>query len=84
MTASKTFRLDELPPTISVEEAAALLGISRGLAYRAAASGALPALRLGKRLRVSTTALRRVLADGYTGASGLRSREPEEPDQWTR
>jgi len=35
--------------TYTVEEAASLLGISRGLAYEMVRQGALPALRLGQR-----------------------------------
>lgn len=40
------------PLTISVEDAARLLGISRGLAYEAARRGELPVIRLGRRLLV--------------------------------
>ena len=57
-----TNSLDDLPLTISVEEAADLLGISRRSAYRAAASGELPAVRLGRRLRVPSAALRQLLS----------------------
>ena len=49
--------LQELPPTISVEEAGELLGISRRSAYRAAARGQLPTLRIGRRLLVPTQRL---------------------------
>ncbi len=46
-----------------VEEAARLLGISRGSAYALAARGELPgALRLGGRIVVSRAALERALA----------------------
>lgn len=38
--------------TITVEEAARLLGVSRGLAYQAARDGQLPTIRLGRRLLV--------------------------------
>ena len=58
-------RLDDLPLTISVEEAAAILGISRRSAYRAAASGELPAVRLGRRLRVPSAALRQLLSPPF-------------------
>jgi excisionase family DNA binding protein len=40
------------PLTISVEDAARLLGISRGLAYEAARRGELPVIRVGRRLLV--------------------------------
>ncbi len=46
-----------LPPTIKVEEAARLLGLSRTAAYRAAASGDIPTIRLNGRLYVPTAKL---------------------------
>jgi excisionase family DNA binding protein len=46
-----------LRPLISVEEAAALLGIGRSAGYRAAASGDLPTLRWGRRVYVPTARL---------------------------
>ncbi len=49
--------LDQLPATMSVEDAGELLGISRRSAYRAAARGELPTLRLGRRLVVPTPKL---------------------------
>lgn len=49
--------LDQLPATMTVQEAGELLGISRRSAYRAAARGELPTLRLGRRLVVPTTKL---------------------------
>ncbi|MDQ3973805.1 MAG: helix-turn-helix domain-containing protein [Actinomycetota bacterium] len=48
---------DDLPHTLAVEQAGELLGISRRSAYRAAASGELPTLRLGRRLLVPTARL---------------------------
>lgn len=48
-------QVTEYPVTITVEEAAALVGMSRSAAYRAAARGQLPTVRLGRRLRVPTT-----------------------------
>ncbi|MQB01958.1 MAG: helix-turn-helix domain-containing protein [Actinobacteria bacterium] len=50
-----------LPLTITVEQAAKLLGISRYAAYQAASTGELPTLRLGRRLLVPTTPLLRML-----------------------
>jgi len=47
----------ELPPTISVEHAAKLLGVSRSAAYRAVAAGQLPNLRLGRRIYIPTARL---------------------------
>lgn len=53
----------QLPPTIKVEEAGRILGISRTAAYRAAASGDLPTIRLNGRLYVPTARLLNLL--GY-------------------
>ncbi len=47
----------EHPSTMTVEQAGALLGISRRSAYRAAAAGHIPTSRLGRRILVPTTAL---------------------------
>ena len=52
--------------TLSVEEAAHLLGISRGLAYELVRSGQLPVVRLGRRLLVPKVALERMLAQTKT------------------
>ena len=56
---NETGKVDRL--TFTVEEAAQLLGISRGLAYEMARSGKLPVVRLGRRLLVSRGALERML-----------------------
>lgn len=63
--------LRELPPTITVEQAGNLLGISRRSAYRAAAAGQIPTLRLGRRLVVPTARLRRLLEGGLTTAPAM-------------
>lgn len=56
--------------TLTVEEAAKLLGVSRGSAYEAARSGALPVLRLGRRLLVPREALERLLAQAGSDPKG--------------
>lgn len=53
---------DSLCLTISVEEAARVLGISRGAAYTHARDGSLPTIRLGKRLLVPKAALEKLLS----------------------
>ena len=51
------------PPLVTtVDEAARLLGISRNLAYEGVRSGAIPSLRIGRRLLVPRAALERLLA----------------------
>jgi excisionase family DNA binding protein len=47
--------------TLTVEEAAQILGIGRTLAFEMARRGDLPALRLGRRLVVPRAALERML-----------------------
>lgn len=47
--------------TVSIPEAARLLGISRNLAYLAAARGEIPTLKVGRRVLVPTAALDQVL-----------------------
>ena len=53
-----------MPPTrltVTVEEAAAALGISRGLAYQLVHRGEIPSVRLGRRIVVPRRALEAVL-----------------------
>ena len=61
MVAELMLEVAELPPTISVEHAAKLLGVSRSAAYRAAASGQLPTITFGRRLLVPTPRLLEML-----------------------
>ncbi len=49
------------PRTITVEEAARLLGIRRSAAYRCVQRGEIPVLRLGRKFRVPVDALERML-----------------------
>lgn len=46
---------------MTVEEAARLLGVSRGAADEAARAGTIPTLRIGRRVLVLTTPLRALL-----------------------
>ena len=61
MAAKIALELTELPPTLSIERAAKLLGLSRSSAYRAAANGHLPTLAFGRRLFVPTIRLLEML-----------------------
>lgn len=54
------------PLTVTVEEAARILGISRGLAYELARRHELPVIRLGRRLVVPTARLRQMVAGAET------------------
>lgn len=54
--------------TLSVEEAAAALGISRALAYELVRRGELPRLRLGRRIVVPRRALEDLVASAARAA----------------
>ncbi|RTL63699.1 MAG: DNA-binding protein [Hyphomicrobiales bacterium] len=56
--------------TMTVPEAAEVLGIGRAAAYEAARSGQLPIIRVGKRVLVPVAALERMLS-----AAGTRQTE---------
>ena len=49
--------------TLSVEEAAKVLGIGRNLCYDRVKTGEIPAIKIGKRLLVPRRALEKLLAD---------------------
>jgi len=57
--------------TVTVEEAAEMLGISRSSAYECVHRGELRALRLGRRLVVPRTALEELLGGAPASASLL-------------
>jgi excisionase family DNA binding protein len=50
--------------TLSVPEAAAALGVGRNAAYAAVKRGQIPAIRIGRLLRVPVIALERMLKQG--------------------
>jgi excisionase family DNA binding protein len=54
--------MNERKTVLTVTEAAALLGISRALAYQLVARGQIPALHLGRRIVVPRQALDDLLA----------------------
>ncbi len=49
--------------TITVPEAARMLGISRGLAYEMAREGTIPTLRFGRRMVIPLVAIERLLQE---------------------
>jgi excisionase family DNA binding protein len=66
--------------TVTVEEAATILGVGRNKAYEAARSGEIPIIRIGKRLLVPLAALQRLLAV----AQPLGSNDPSQPEKASR
>ena len=59
--------------TLTVEEAAAVLGIGRTLAFELARTGQIPTIRLGRRILVPRAALDRMLAAGLDEPTGNTS-----------
>jgi excisionase family DNA binding protein len=59
--------------TLTVEEAGRLLGVGRQAAYEGVRTGAIPALRIGRRLVVPRPALDRLLTSGQSSTSEGRS-----------
>lgn len=57
MTTTVTPALTDMPATMTIAEAARLLGISRSAAYRAVARGEIATIRIGRRLLVPTAKL---------------------------
>lgn len=57
--------------TLTVNEAAVYLGISRNTAYQAVREGTIPAIRLGRRIVIPVHALEALLA-GHVPASTPR------------
>ena len=66
-----TTRPAQQPLTMTVEEAAAALGIGRTSAYQAIARGELPCLRIGRRVVVPRPAIERLL-QGTTNEAATR------------
>jgi excisionase family DNA binding protein len=60
--------LEQERMTLSIEEAAAILGISRALAYELVRRGDLPQLRLGRRIVVPRKALMEFIDAGAPSA----------------
>ena len=58
--------------TLTVEEAARVLGIGRNSAYEAVRRGDLPVIRIGRRYVVPRAALERLLGDGQDSGGSYR------------
>jgi hypothetical protein len=66
MSSTVTLPDPRTEPTVPVERAGAVLGISRGSAYAAVRRGEIPSIRLGHRVVVPTAALLSML--GHDGS----------------
>ena len=70
--------------TLTVDEAAELLGLSRGGAYAACAAGEIPTVRLGRRILVPRARLLALLGETSNSdeaEGGERIRRPAAPPQ---
>ena len=67
--------------TVTVEEAATILGVGRHKAYEAARSGEIPTIRIGKRILVPVASLERLLA---VGAQPLGANDLSQPEKASR
>lgn len=70
--------MNNLPATVSVTEAAEILGVGRDAAYKGVQEGQIPSLRLGRQIRIPTSKLRDLLglrdtSDGPVGAKDAPS-----------
>jgi excisionase family DNA binding protein len=65
--------------TVTVSEAAEMLGISRALAYEAVRRGDIPHIRIGRRVVVPTVALTRLLASAIGGDVDPEIRDESQP-----
>ena len=55
--------------TLTVEEAARQLGLSRGAAYQAVQRGEIPSLKFGKRIVIPVSALNRMLSEARANST---------------
>jgi len=53
----------QAPRTLSVDQVAKLLGISRGLAFQGVRDGSIPAIRIGRRILVPRARLMALLGE---------------------
>ena len=66
---------DDLPPILTVEQTAKVLGISRGLAFTAVRAGDIPSIRIGRRILVLRDRLRQML--GVDPAEAAAANQPD-------
>ncbi|MDP4014943.1 MAG: helix-turn-helix domain-containing protein [Candidatus Nanopelagicales bacterium] len=62
-TETDTIPDPKIRATITVDDAAKILRVSRSSAYAAVNCGQIPSIRVGRRLLIPTSALARLLAD---------------------
>lgn len=68
LSREEDIKMDEKSLTVTVEEAARLLGIGRALAYSMAREGKLPTIKFGRRLVVPRRALEAMIEESSKAA----------------
>jgi excisionase family DNA binding protein len=68
---------DDLPPILTVDQTAQVLGISRGLAFTAVRAGDIPSIRIGRRILVLRDRLRQML--GVDPAEAAAANQADSP-----
>jgi excisionase family DNA binding protein len=71
--------MEQLPLMLTVEEAAEVLRIGRNGAYAAVADGAIPAVRIGRSIRIPRQALAVLLGLVPDPAQSIGTRNPPQP-----
>ena len=64
MQGIKKGRMEDKRKTLTITEAAKILGIGRNQAYEAARRGEIPTIKIGRRILVPLAALERKLQEG--------------------
>jgi excisionase family DNA binding protein len=62
--------------TLTVDDAAVLLGLSRNGAYAAVREGSIPSIRIGRCIRIPSAALRSLLGLEHTAVEHSRENAP--------
>ena len=68
---------------LTVAEVAEMLKLNQQTVRNWIDQGSLPALRVGRRVRIKRSDFERVLADSYTAGAGARNEGPSAEDFWS-
>ena len=68
---------------LTVAEVAEMLKLNQQTVRNWIDQGSLPALRVGRRVRIKRSDFERVLADSYTAGAGVRNEGPSAEDFWS-
>lgn len=72
-------RLEDLPPFLTVPEAASVLRLGRSATYDAITRGQIPSVRFGKKLRVPRGAIAHLAREGLVSGGIEQAADQREP-----